>query len=56
MVTVDEYARIRRDHRIEQMSIREPARQFHHSRRKIREILARAEPQSLSTATHALGH
>src|SRR5262245_47179462 len=45
MVTVDEYARIRRAHRIDKMSIRELSRRFHHSRRKIREILAQAEPK-----------
>jgi hypothetical protein len=38
MVTVDEYARIRRAHR-DGMTIRALAKQFHHSRRKIREIL-----------------
>ena len=45
MVTVDQYAHIRRAHRIDKMSIRELARRFHHSRRKIREILATAEPK-----------
>src|SRR5262245_19387328 len=45
MVQVDEYARIRRAHRIDKMSIRELARRFHHSRRKIREILAQPEPK-----------
>lgn len=44
MVTVDEYARIRRAHVVDGMSIKALARQFHHSRRKIREILAHAEP------------
>ena len=39
MVTVDEYARIRRAHCIDKMSIRELSRRFNHSRRKIREIL-----------------
>ena len=38
MLTVDEYGRIRRAHR-DGMSIREIARQFHHSRYKVREIL-----------------
>ncbi len=38
MLTVDDYGRIRRAHR-EGMSIREIARQFHHSRRKVREVL-----------------
>src|SRR5260221_14796825 len=45
MVTVDEYARIRRVHR-DGMSIRELARTFHHSRDKIREILECPEPRS----------
>jgi hypothetical protein len=45
MVTVDEYARIRRAHLIDKLSIRELARRFNHSRRKIREILAQAEPK-----------
>jgi transposase len=45
MVTVDEYARIRRGHR-DGMSIRELARTFHHSRDKIREILECPEPKS----------
>ena len=40
MVKVDEYARIRRAHR-DGLSIRELGPTFHHSRRKIREILAR---------------
>jgi transposase len=44
MVTVDQYARIRRAHR-DGLSIRTLARQFHHSRRKIREILATPEPK-----------
>ena len=45
MVKVDAYARIRRAHRVDQMSIRELSRRFHHSRRKIREILAQPEPK-----------
>jgi transposase len=45
MVTVDEYARIRRGYR-DGMSIRELARTFHHSRDKIREILECPEPKS----------
>lgn len=44
MVNVDEYARVRRAHR-DGMSIRELARTFHHSRRKIREIISSAEPK-----------
>ena len=45
MVKVDEYARIRQAHRIDKLSIRQLARKFHHSRRKIREILAQPEPR-----------
>jgi transposase len=45
MVTVDEYGRIRRAHAVDGLSIRALARQFHHSRRKIREILANPEPK-----------
>lgn len=44
MVKVDEYARVRRSHR-DGMSIRELARRFHHSRRKIREIVSTPEPK-----------
>lgn len=44
MLTVEEYARIRRANR-DGMSIREIARRFHHSRKKIREVLRSPEPQ-----------
>src|SRR5260370_34572052 len=44
MLTVDEYARIRRAHR-DGMSIRAIARTFHHTRRKIREVLLNPEPK-----------
>ena len=44
MVSMDEYARVRRAHR-DGMTIRELARTFHHSRRKIKEIIAAAEPK-----------
>jgi transposase len=44
MLTVDDYARIRRAYR-DGISIREIARRFHHARRKVREALARAEPE-----------
>ena len=44
MLTVDDYGRIRRAHR-DGMSIRAIARMFHHSRRKIREVLAQPEPR-----------
>ena len=46
MVKVDNYAMVRRAHQVEKMSIRELARKFHHSRRKIREILAQPEPKA----------
>jgi hypothetical protein len=45
MVKVDEYARIRQAHRIDKLSVRQLARKFHHSRRKIRDILAHPEPK-----------
>lgn len=38
MLTVDDYARIRRAYR-DGMSIRAIAKTFHHTRRKIREVL-----------------
>lgn len=44
MLTVDEYARIRRAHR-DGMSIRAIARTFHHTRRKIREVLCNPQPK-----------
>ncbi len=44
MLTVDHYGRIRRAHR-DGMSVRDIARTFHHSRRKIREVLAEPEPR-----------
>jgi transposase len=44
MLTVDDYGRIRRAHR-DGMSIRAIARTFHHSRRKIREVLQTPEPR-----------
>ena len=43
MLKVDKYAKIRLAHR-DGMSIREIARVFHHSRRKVREILAQPLP------------
>jgi transposase len=43
MLKVDEYAKIRLAHR-DGMSIREIARAFHHSRRKVREVLAQPLP------------
>jgi transposase len=45
MLTVHNYARIRRAHR-DGMKIRALARRFHHSRRKIREALGQPEPRS----------
>jgi transposase len=43
MLTVDDYAKIRLAHR-DGMPVREIARTFHHSRRKVREILAQPQP------------
>src|SRR6266702_2130347 len=43
MLTVDNYAKIRLAHR-DGMSIHEIARTFHHSRYKVRQILAQPEP------------
>ena len=52
MLRVEEYARIRRAHR-DGMSVRQIARQFRHSRRKIREVLKNPEPQPyVRTKTH----
>jgi transposase len=44
MLTVDDYGQIRRAFR-DGMTIREIARTFHHSRRKVREVLAKAQPK-----------
>ena len=44
MLKVDDYARIRRAHR-DGMSIREIARTFHHTRRKMRQVLRESEPR-----------
>src|SRR3972149_5666629 len=44
MLTVDDYGQIRRAHR-DGMSVREIARTYHHSRRKIREALGCPEPR-----------
>jgi transposase len=49
MLTVDDYARIRRAHR-DGMSIRAIARRFHHSRRKVRDALAEPEPKPYTRA------
>jgi hypothetical protein len=46
VLTVDDYGAIRRAHR-DGMTIREIARQFHHARYKIRQILAQSEPHPL---------
>src|SRR3954447_5882977 len=43
MLRVDDYAKIRLADR-DGMSIREIAKTFHHSRRKIREVLAQPQP------------
>jgi hypothetical protein len=44
MLTVDQYAKIRLAHR-DGMSIREIAWTFHHSKRKIRQILQEPQPR-----------
>ena len=44
MLTVEDYARIRRAHR-DGMTIRAIARRFGHSRRKVREVLKEPEPR-----------
>jgi transposase len=49
MLTVDDYAKIRVAHR-DGMSIREIARTFSHSRRKVREILANPQPKPYTRA------
>jgi transposase len=49
MLTVDKYAKIRVAHR-DGMSIREIARRFNHSRRKVREILANPQPKRYTRA------
>jgi transposase len=43
MLTVDDYSQIRRAHR-DGMSVREIARRYHRSRRKVREALKHSEP------------
>jgi transposase len=49
MLTVDDYAKIRLAHR-DGMSVREIARTFKHSRRKVREILASPQPKPYTRA------
>jgi transposase len=44
MLTVEDYGRIRIAHR-DGMSIRQIARRFHHSRRKVRQVLEESEPR-----------
>ena len=44
MLTVEEYRQIRNAHR-DGMSIRQIARTYHHSRRKIRQVLQESEPR-----------
>jgi DNA-binding transcriptional regulator LsrR (DeoR family) len=44
MRTVDDYEAIRRAYFLDGLSIREIARNLHHSRRLIRKALAQAEP------------
>jgi len=52
MLTVEDYGVIRRAHR-DGMSIRAIARQFHHSRRKVRDALASPEPQPYTRTKEA---
>lgn len=52
MLTVEDYGVIRRAHR-DNMSIRAIARQFHHSRRNVREALASPEPQAYTRTQEA---
>jgi transposase len=52
MLTVEDYGVIRRARR-DGMKIRAIARQFHHSRRKVRDALANAEPQSYTRTQEA---
>ena len=52
MLTVDDYAKIRLARR-DNMSIREIARTFGHSRRKVRQVLANAEPTPYTRAKPA---
>jgi transposase len=49
MLTVQDYGRIRRAHR-DGLSIRAIARTFHHSRRKIRQVLAEPKPRPYTLA------
>lgn len=50
MLTVDHYGQIRRAFR-DGMSIREIARIFHHSRAKIRQVLANPQPKPFALQT-----
>jgi len=52
MLTVEDYGVIRRAHR-DGMSIRAVARQFHHSRRKVRDALGSPEPQPYTRTKEA---
>jgi len=54
MLTVDEYGRLRRAHR-DGMSIREIARTFRHSRRKVRQVLAEPEPKPVAATSDTFG-
>jgi len=53
MLTVYQYGDIRRAHR-DGMSIRDIARTFHHSRRKVRQILAEGQPRLYTRAKPTL--
>jgi len=49
MLTVEDYCKIRIAHR-DGMSIRQIARRFHHSRRKVRQVLEESEPRPYTLA------
>ena len=53
MVPLDKYLRVRIAHR-DGMGINQLARTFHHSKRKIRQILAQEEPTPYHNASLAL--
>ena len=53
MLTVDIYARIRQAHR-DGMSIHAIASTFHHSRRKVREVLANPQPKPFTRSGEPL--
>ena len=54
MLTVDDFTRIRQAHR-DGMSVRAIARTFHHSRRKVREVLTHPEPKPYAQPAYEPG-